>query len=739
MNTIEVNQNSLFDLAADFVLHTNRHVFLTGKAGTGKTTFLKYIREKSGKNSVIVAPTGVAAINAGGVTAHSFFQLPFGSFLPKRQPGFGGSSFAGTDLNGLLKNLRFNKEKRKLLEELELLIIDEVSMVRADMLDAIDGVLRHTRKNHSQPFGGIQVLYIGDLFQLPPVVNNEEWSVLSQYYKSMFFFDALVMEEARPLCIELNKIYRQSDEKFINLLNNIRNNEATEEDLRILNRYYDPYFYPDPDEGYILLTSHNYKADKVNQSALAKLNSEAYQFEGTLNGDFNENALPVDKQLTLKVGAQIMFMKNDKGEARRYYNGKIGTISRIKGDEIYVRFKDEREEFKLEKETWRNIRYKYNEGADSIDEEELGSYRQYPIKLAWAVTIHKSQGLTFEKAIIDAGQSFAAGQVYVALSRLTSLSGLVLTSQITQEAIQTDSRISIYGSSQVPITVLEEELSQSQKSYLSEKLLKCFDCSKLVYALQEHYEEFNHIKIPNQAEAIEWCLQGIKDAIKLNEVGEKFSKQLNQILLASDADGGYFLNERVSAAASYFRTEIKDKLVQPLKKHYDSTSVKQKTKKYVKTLQSLQILIEKKQAEIEQAVRICKGIADGTNIRTLLKEEKKAAAPALSASSNFQPKVKEDTKAISLRLLQEGRTLDEVAKERSLAKSTVEGHLLTYIVSGEVKLRQLVTEDNELAIRNAIKFSKEMLPGPIRSALGDTFSYNEIKAVLLQLEREAMM
>src|SRR5579871_1540171 len=345
--------NFLFQMAVQFVNQTSRHIFLTGKAGTGKTTFLKFIKENSFKKIAVVAPTGVAAINAGGVTMYSFFQLPFGPYIPTQSSGWGNDI---TNQNTLFKNIRFNNDKRELLRELELLIIDEVSMVRADMLDATDAILRHFRRQPLLPFGGIQVLYIGDLFQLPPVINNSEWEILQQHYQSPFFFDALVVKQAPPVLIELKKIYRQNEEKFISILNNIRDKKASKEDLEQLHEHYRPDFHSKNEEHYITLTTHNNKANDINQNKLRRLKEKLFEFKGELTGDFNEKALPAEMFLQLKEGAQVMFIKNDKGEFRRYYNGKIGSVSRIDGEKIFVRFENEEKEIEVEKETWNNIR-----------------------------------------------------------------------------------------------------------------------------------------------------------------------------------------------------------------------------------------------------------------------------------------------------------------------------------------------------------------------------------------------
>ncbi|HVG40960.1 MAG TPA: AAA family ATPase, partial [Chitinophagaceae bacterium] len=364
--------NQLFSLAAGFVNQTVQHIFITGKAGTGKTTFLKYIKENSFKRLAVVAPTGVAAINAGGVTMHSLFQLPLGIYLPTKQPIPADYSTEINNEHTLLKNIRIGSSKRELLRELELLIIDEVSMVRADMLDAIDAILRSYRRMPNVPFGGVQLLYIGDLFQLPPVANNKEWNLLKEYYKSPFFFDSLVLQQSPPVYIELKKIYRQTDEAFIHILNNIRNNACTKNDLDQLHQHYKPGFIADHSSlkkgeiPYITLTSHNAKADAINKAELAKLPGKLHSFEGTVKGDFNEKSYPVDKTVMLKEGAQIMFIKNDKGEVRRFYNGKIGTVKRVDGEKIFVTFPGEEGELELEKETWKNIRYEYDKEKESI-------------------------------------------------------------------------------------------------------------------------------------------------------------------------------------------------------------------------------------------------------------------------------------------------------------------------------------------------------------------------------------
>jgi len=557
--------NQLFDLASRFVNQTSRHLFLTGKAGTGKTTFLKHIRETSPKKMAVVAPTGVAAINAGGVTMHSFFQLPFGAYIPENRGGW--NSTANINMpDTLLTNLRLSRDKRELMQELELLIIDEVSMLRADMLDMVDLILRTVRKQPMMPFGGVQILYIGDLFQLPPVVNNEEWEVLRDYYKSPFFFDAQVIQQSPPVYLELKKIYRQHEADFINLLNNIRNNMATEEDLAILNEHYRPGYQIDDYESYITLTTHNWKADAINRQKLQQLDDRMHEFRAEIEGDFNEKSVPADMVLSLKQGAQIMFIKNDKGEVRRYYNGKIATISRIENDEIYVQFPGENHELQLEKETWRNIRYRYNKEADNIEEEELGTFKQYPIRLAWAITIHKSQGLTFDKAIIDAGASFAPGQVYVALSRLTSLEGLILYSPIHPHCIHTDARVLEFTRSEKEMDLLQQELQQEQKIFLERSLLQTFDWTKFVENFEDHVEDSASLKLTDSEQHVQWAKKLLQATRQQQDFANKFIRQLEQLIPNAAGDGYAFLHQRVKAGAEYF-IKAMDEIITEIKNH----------------------------------------------------------------------------------------------------------------------------------------------------------------------------
>jgi hypothetical protein len=548
--------NTLFQLAADLINQSGRNIFLTGKAGTGKTTFLKYIRETCAKQMAVVAPTGVAAINAGGVTIHSFFQLPFGPFLPETK-GFTKND-TSVNRHNLISRLRFNSEKRKVLQQLELLIIDEISMVRCDMMDAVDTVLRYFRKRPYEKFGGVQVLFIGDMFQLPPVIKDAEWKMLNEYYDSPYFFSSHVIKGEPPLYIEFDKIYRQSEEKFIRVLNQVRNNEMDEDALHILESRYQPNIRRSKNDGYIILTTHNEQARNTNLSALQNLEGKVSQYDAQIENDFPENAYPAEEILYLKAGAQVMFIKNDTADrGKRYFNGKIGIVTKLEEDKIFVKCPDDTSEIEVTKEKWENIRYSVDKISQAMKEDVLGSFTQFPLRLAWAITIHKSQGLTFEKAIIDAGEAFAPGQVYVALSRCTSLDGLILKSKIHTGRLFTDQRI-VQFSQQISSSFrLKQELEDARKHYQQQLLITTFDfrlaitnCSELRDYLMENNSSFN-------AEAIPW-LEQLTDTINsIQETAVKFHAWMKtQFEEPGPPEENTALQERTIKAASHFTKEI---------------------------------------------------------------------------------------------------------------------------------------------------------------------------------------
>jgi len=470
-NTELDKNNDEFNYAAEFVRHTDKLVYLTGKAGTGKTTFLKYIKDTTDKNTVIVAPTGVAAINAGGVTIHSFFQIPYGPFVPD-DSRLRTNMTESENNETIYDTFRYREDKRKIIQNLELLIIDEISMVRADMLDVIDRILRVFRRKPYLPFGGVQVILIGDTFQIPPIADNDQWAILSQFYKTPFFFSSKVIEQNKPIYIELKKIYRQNEQEFIDLLNRVRVNQVSQTDFSTLNSKYNPTFSGNGSD-YIILATHNKIVNETNLTKLNQLETSLFTFEANVTGEFPDRLKPTDHFLKLKIGAQIMFIKNDTGEYKRYFNGKIGKVKELEENSITVVFDDE-SEVEVERAVWNNIRYTYNKKKKKVEVEIIGTFEQFPIRLAWAITVHKSQGLTFEKVIADLGSAFAPGQVYVALSRCTSFSGLQLKTQLNQYAIKTDPEVLEFARNETPGTLITEQLNTGKADFYYKKAREQF-------------------------------------------------------------------------------------------------------------------------------------------------------------------------------------------------------------------------------------------------------------------------
>ena len=557
MMKTDVFKNEKIEMLNRFVQNTDVHIFLTGKAGTGKTTFLRNLAVKSYKRMVIVAPTGVAAINAGGVTIHSFFQLPFGPIAPEGQQ----AAVNGQQPLSFLSNVKINKTKLKIMRSLDLLVIDEISMVRADLLDAIDAVLRRVRRS-DKAFGGVQLLMIGDIQQLAPVAKQNEWELLQDYYKSVYFFDSRVLQKNPYICVELDHIYRQNDTEFIDILNQVRNNRLDSNSLQILNSRYIPNFKPDDNEGYITLTTHNYQADEINEEKLNAIDSETLTFTAEITGIFPENAYPTKEVLELKVGAQVMFVKNDPSPEKLYYNGKIGKIIAYDKDEgIKVRCDDE--VINVTPVKWQNFEYTLNEQTNEIEEKEIGSFTQIPLKTAWAITIHKSQGLTFEKVVLNAEMAFAHGQVYVALSRCTSLKGLVLNAKISNSVLYNDNTINTFVDKIPSLEPDEDRLRDEETKFHHQTIIDLFTFDELemqINKLAKVVRENDNIFGKETADKIAERRKNFREEII--DVAMRFARQVDSIVKSTrpqdDKTTSSYLDERIRKASVYFFDKLND-------------------------------------------------------------------------------------------------------------------------------------------------------------------------------------
>ncbi len=542
-----MEQNKELTLARQLIEQTGTHLFLTGKAGTGKTTFLKRLKADSPKRMIVLAPTGIAAINAGGVTIHSFFQLPFAPYIPN-------SSFNAAEGKG---KFRFSKEKINIIRSVDLLVIDEISMVRADLLDAVDAVLRRYR-NRYKPFGGVQLLLIGDLQQLAPVVKEEEWQLLGKYYDTPYFFSSQALKQTEYCTIELRRVYRQQNGPFLDLLNSIRENRCDNSVLAALNSRYIPGFKPRREEGYIHLVTHNYQARHINEQELSRLPGRTYTFRAAVEGNFPALAFPTDEVLELKQGAQVMFVKNDTSGEHRYYNGMIGEVTALGRESLEVCARDGGKPFTLQEEEWNNAKYVLNEATQEITEEVEGTFRQYPVKLAWAITIHKSQGLTFEHAIINAGTAFAHGQAYVALSRCKTLEGLVLSAPLTQRAVIADRSVDAFILEARRHEPDSARLTALQQAYFLELLSGLFDFLPLEQALRRYVrviDEHLYRRYPKQLAACKE--ETARFTAKVIEVAGRFGAQYTRMVnAAADYHTDTALQARIHSATGYFLEQL---------------------------------------------------------------------------------------------------------------------------------------------------------------------------------------
>ncbi len=825
---MEYRQNEQLKLASEFVQFTNKNIFLTGKAGTGKTTFLHNLKKITPKRMVVVAPTGVAAINAGGVTIHSFFQLSFSPAIPE--------SVRPKDTEfDLERNVRkFGRNKIQLFKCIDLLVIDEISMVRADVLDAVDEVLRRYR-NRSKPFGGVQLLMIGDLHQLTPVINNTEWEILQDYYKSIYFFDSFALRDSNPISIELQEIFRQSDAYFIALLNKVRDNKIDEQTIAELNQRFIKNFHPKDDEGYITLTTHNASANEINQARLKEIKTKSHIFSADVVGDFPPFNFPTEQELELRPEAQVMFIKNDPAAEKLYYNGKIGKITRIEKDTVYVKCPNDENEIAVTKVEWENVKYSLNDTTKEIVEEVAGSFTQMPLKLAWAITIHKSQGLTFDKVIIDANAAFAYGQVYVALSRCRTFEGIVLSTPISVSGIKTDSKVLHYSQETRENEPTPAMLSEAKKVFQQDLIFELFDYKLIRYRFDEL------LKILRENENI---LDGnvVKEVlrqhnffeIEILQVADKFKLQLGEInKVAVMPEEHPDLQERIKKAAVYFFEKTTTHLRDFIAKLYIETDNKAVRKLLDDSFEKFQKDVCVKAACLEQAQKgfdtiayIRKRSDAEVDFRPSLARKEKVYAPVsqstqhpdlygtlkawrdgmaeesnvsaymilsfkciLELSTHLPTTIKElklihgigetkaqqygaeiieiitdylaehgivkehhliyeteekpepkkrdrkkkdkiNTRQVSYDLYKAGKTIAEIAAERSLTRGSIESHLAHYVGLGELEVATFVAKDKIQPILDYITRNPEKTLTEVKVSLGEEVSYSEIRYIM---------
>ena len=815
---MKLQTNPQLELASSYVRGTNKNVFLTGKAGTGKTTFLHQLKKDSLKRMAIVAPTGVAAINAGGVTIHSFFQLPFGAWIPGVQQ----------------QQRNFTSEKLKVIRALDLLVIDEISMVRADLLDAIDEVLRKY-KDRSKPFGGVQLLMIGDLHQLPPIVKDEEWAMLQPYYTTAYFFGSRALQQSNPVAIELKHIYRQADETFIGLLNKVRDNKIDAQVLDVLNSRYQPNFEPTDAEPYITLSSHNASAQAINTAKLAKLTTELHTFKATVTGDFPAFSYPTDEILEFKVGAQVMFVKND-GIEKRYYNGKIGKITRIADGTIHVICPGSVMPIMVGTVDWQNIKYTLNDSTKEMESDEIGCFTQVPLKLAWAITIHKSQGLTFERAIIDANAAFAHGQVYVALSRCKTFEGIVLKTKIATSSIRTDGVVRNYSEDMDRNPPTEQDLHDSKIAFQRELVRDLFDCRTISAA----FSKANQTILGNDHTINKSAVAAFKDAYiqcenEVIAVADKFAPQMEFYLFENTLpEDNATLQGRLQKAGVYFEEKLYKTLWQNLCKiiiETDNKSIAEDAKKEMDALKKAifiknatfvaaqtafttdTYLRAKADADLDfaraaQAAAPQKNaVADSSSPHPVLLNRLKAwreqsatersvelymiiSTPTLSELTEKLPtnskelgtikglgmiKVRQfgeeitdiiqqycqeynvpktqfslldakptptaanmakgDTKLISFQMFKAGKTVAEIAASRSLVSGTIEGHLVHFVGTGELKITDVMPLEKVDKITTFFAENPTKNSADAMAHFQNQYSYNDFRMVGAHLKK----
>lgn len=736
------------------VNQTNRNIFLTGKAGTGKTTLLHKIINTCYKNTVVVAPTGIAALNAGGVTIHSMFQLPFASFLPTlSNPPIVNEFLRFENRFSLRKHFQMHKNKQQVIRNMELLIVDEVSMLRADVLDAMDYMLQFIRKD-KRPFGGVQVLFIGDLLQLPPVVKQEEWEVLKHYYKGMYFFQSEVITQNPLLYVELETIYRQTDKLFISILNHLRENQLTSEDIKQLEKYVQPDFPKKHLKDYITLTTHNAKADAMNQREMSKLTSPLFSYEADIVDDFPEYLYPIEKVIQLKEGARVMFIKNDISGEHLFFNGKMGTVVSLSEGEITVKL-DGGRVINVERYEWENVRYKLNETTKDIEEERLGSFTQYPLRLAWAITIHKSQGLTFEKAILDLASVFASGQAYVAFSRLRSLDGLVLLSSVSANGINNNGEVISYAENKASEKEVQTACYTGKTEFLQENILNTFQWNTLLEEWVLHRNSYSG-EIGNKNLYKDWASQQLVRVQELVTVSEKFIKQLKTLF--NNATDVQHIFERIAKGITYF-TPLLEQLWYEVLLVEGKIANQKKVKQFFTELKELDNSLSetlKKLFRLEQMIQLAqsdqpfdKEKIHSAKLETLyteltgkinniLKNEKLFIGEYTLSKDDKPKKEKRSTYDITLQLWKEGKTVAEIAKERTLSQATIYSHIAKCIEQDKIAITEVLPEETINELNTIFKENEELTTlKSLYEKTEERYSWDELRLFRAYLLKEA--
>lgn len=736
------------------VNQTNRNIFLTGKAGTGKTTLLHKIINTCYKNTVVVAPTGIAALNAGGVTIHSMFQLPFASFLPTlSNPPIVNEFLRFENRFSLRKHFQMHRNKQQVIRNMELLIVDEVSMLRADVLDAMDYMLQFIRKD-KRPFGGVQVLFIGDLLQLPPVVKQEEWEVLKHYYKGMYFFQSEVITQNPLLYVELETIYRQTDKLFISILNHLRENQLTSEDIKQLEKYVQPDFPKKHLKDYITLTTHNAKADAMNQREMSKLSSPLFSYEADIVDDFPEYLYPIEKVIQLKEGTRVMFIKNDISGEHLFFNGKMGTVVSLSEGEITVKL-DGGRVINVERYEWENVRYKLNETTKDIEEERLGSFTQYPLRLAWAITIHKSQGLTFEKAILDLASVFASGQAYVAFSRLRSLDGLILLSSVSANGINNNGEVIGYAENKASEKEVQTACYTGKTEFLQENILNTFQWNTLLEEWVLHRNSYSG-EIGNKNLYKDWASQQLVRVQELVTVSEKFIKQLKTLF--NNATDVQHIFERVAKGITYF-TPLLEQLWYEVLLVEGKIANQKKVKQFFTELKELDNSLSetlKKLFRLEQMIQLAqsdqpfdKEKIHSAKLETLyteltgkinniLKNEKLFIGEYPLSKDDKPKKEKRSTYDITLQLWKEGKTVTEIAKDRTLSQATIYSHIAKCIEQDKIAITEVLPEETINELNTIFKENEELTTlKSLYEKTEERYSWDELRLFRAYLLKEA--